>query len=293
MNFTKLEHDLIAWANPNFDPELRPTKAWALTSIWAIAYALVPYFLIVIVGIIRYNNRDKSLDGVKSPKPKTWDEVWQFFRREPLKILLVVYNAFQVGLCVWMVIFSIVGATERNFPLICTPYEPLRTEGIPSVLWVFYISKIIDFADTFFIVARGKWVQFSFLHVYHHISIYLVYWFMVNGGYDGDIYFTIVANGVVHALMYFYYFLTAFGSSPSWGAHLTKLQLIQFIAMMTHGTIVLLYPEDCIFPRPIAKFYVVYIFSLFVLFAKFYIDRWCSKRSQAKKGEKAEAKKDK
>ena len=37
--------------------------------------------------------------------------------------------------------------------------------------------------DTVFIVARGKWEQFSFLHIYHHSSIFMVYWLItVTGG---------------------------------------------------------------------------------------------------------------
>jgi curved DNA-binding protein CbpA len=41
---------------------------------------------------------------------------------------------------------------------------------LKDVLWLFYVSKVLDFADTFFIVVRGKWEQFSFLHIYHHFS---------------------------------------------------------------------------------------------------------------------------
>lgn len=39
---------------------------------------------------------------------------------------------------------------------------------------MFYISKIFDFADTVFIILGKKWNQLSFLHVYHHTTIFLV-----------------------------------------------------------------------------------------------------------------------
>jgi hypothetical protein len=103
---------------------------------------------------------------------------------------------------------------------------------------------VLDFFDTFFIVARGKWDQFSFLHCYHHLSIFLTYWCVVRGrwacgklrwlakpttssalarsrrlvtvaAYDGDVYYTIIANSLVHAVMYLYYFLTCFNIRPS------------------------------------------------------------------------------
>jgi len=51
--------------------------------------------------------------------------------------------------------------------------------------------------------------------VYHHFSIFLVYWVVTSVGYDGDVYFTIIANGTIHAIMYTYYFLTLFNYRPS------------------------------------------------------------------------------
>lgn len=49
------------------------------------------------------------------------------------------------------------------------------------VLHIFYLSKVLDFADTVFIVVRRKWRQLSFLHLYHHTSIFLV---GVGGGFS-------------------------------------------------------------------------------------------------------------
>ena len=44
------------------------------------------------------------------------------------------------------------------------------------------VLQILDFMDTVFIVARGKWDQFSFLHIYHHSSIFMVYWLLTVAG---------------------------------------------------------------------------------------------------------------
>jgi hypothetical protein len=35
--------------------------------------------------------------------------------------------------------------------------------------------------------------------------------------FDGDVYYTIIANSLVHAVMYFYYLLTCFGIRPRSG----------------------------------------------------------------------------
>ena len=46
--------------------------------------------------------------------------------------------------------------------------------GMGAVTWIFYMSKILDFFDTVFIILRCRWRQLSFLHVYHHSSIFMV-----------------------------------------------------------------------------------------------------------------------
>ncbi len=43
-----------------------------------------------------------------------------------------------------------------------------------NVLYLFFLSKILDLADTFFIVMGKKWKQLSVLHVYHHLSVLFV-----------------------------------------------------------------------------------------------------------------------
>lgn len=43
-----------------------------------------------------------------------------------------------------------------------------------NVLYMFYLSKILDFFDTIFIILGKKWKQLSFLHVYHHLTIFSV-----------------------------------------------------------------------------------------------------------------------
>ena len=55
--------------------------------------------------------------------------------------------------------------------------------------------------DTFFIISKRSWKQLSFLHVYHHFTIFLFYWLNLRTNYDGDVYLTIVLNGFIHSIM--------------------------------------------------------------------------------------------
>lgn len=47
---------------------------------------------------------------------------------------------------------------------------------IASALWWYYISKGVEFLDTVFFILRKKFTQVSFLHVYHHCTMFILWW---------------------------------------------------------------------------------------------------------------------
>ncbi len=47
---------------------------------------------------------------------------------------------------------------------------------IAAALWWYYMSKLIEFLDTIFFVLRKKNNQISFLHVYHHATMFPIWW---------------------------------------------------------------------------------------------------------------------
>ena len=51
----------------------------------------------------------------------------------------------------------------RGMSLVCNAFEPEQT-GMARVLWVFYLSKVLDFLDTVFICLRRKWRQVRACH---------------------------------------------------------------------------------------------------------------------------------
>ena len=97
----------------------------------------------------------------------------QSFSREPVKIIQVIYNAVQVVLCATMIAGTVQEYRRQNYTLICNSFK-LSNTGMAFWTHIFYLSKVLDFADTLFMVVRGKMGQFSFLHTYHHITIFLV-----------------------------------------------------------------------------------------------------------------------
>jgi elongation of very long chain fatty acids protein 4 len=91
-----------------------------------------------------------------------------------VEALKYIYNPVQVMLCSYMAIDAAVLAYENGYTLLpCNTFNQLRPP-LAKLLWVFYLSKVLDFCDTVFIILTKKWAQLSFLHVYHHASIFLV-----------------------------------------------------------------------------------------------------------------------
>lgn len=58
------------------------------------------------------------------------------------------------------------------------PVWPLTQ--VARVLWWYYFSKLIEFLDTVFFVLRKKTSQITFLHVYHHASMFNIWWCVLN-----------------------------------------------------------------------------------------------------------------
>jgi len=47
---------------------------------------------------------------------------------------------------------------------------------IAGAVWWYYFSKMIEFCDTFFFILRKKNNQLTFLHVYHHSTMFSLWW---------------------------------------------------------------------------------------------------------------------
>ena len=45
----------------------------------------------------------------------------------------------------------------QDYKFICNAANAPGAEGMAGVVWVFYVSKILDFFDTIFMVVRGRW----------------------------------------------------------------------------------------------------------------------------------------
>eukprot|EP00163_Fabomonas_tropica_P030520 TRINITY_DN6936_c0_g1_i1.p1 TRINITY_DN6936_c0_g1~~TRINITY_DN6936_c0_g1_i1.p1 ORF type:complete len:278 (-),score=82.47 TRINITY_DN6936_c0_g1_i1:144-977(-) len=259
---------IIHWANPAFYASGKnatvlapPTSDYPLARLSDSLLVTAAYLSFVFIGSFIMKRK-------KTPFDLFWPRV--------------IYNSAQVVLCAYMCWSAIEQVVfVQKLDLICNPHSNTDLR-MANVVYVFFLSKAFDYCDTIFIILRQKWVQLSFLHVYHHASVFLVYWLNLNAGYDGDIYFTVVANSFVHFVMYFYYLVSSFGYRPNIvRKNITRLQMFQFILMNIQAIYLLV--QRCPYPRNVTWFYLFYVISIFSLFLNFFIQAYTKPKPRAKK----------
>lgn len=106
---------------------------------------------------------------------------------------------------------------------------------IAKLIWLFYVSKVVEWMDTVIMLLKQNYHQVSFLHVYHHTTIFALWWLASLAAPGGESYYSAMVNSGIHVVMYGYYFLTLlFPSGPvrsvlnTFKFVITKGQMTQF-----------------------------------------------------------------
>eukprot|EP01100_Stratorugosa_tubuloviscum_P014939 TRINITY_DN828_c0_g2_i3.p1 TRINITY_DN828_c0_g2~~TRINITY_DN828_c0_g2_i3.p1 ORF type:complete len:285 (+),score=85.09 TRINITY_DN828_c0_g2_i3:138-992(+) len=155
-----------------------------------------------------------------------------FKNRNPLRIkpIIAVHN---LGLCIFSLVFVFAQGLEiiKQFKdngfegLFCDSGRNWVNGPFYFYIYIFYASKYYELLDSVFLAVTKK--DLIFLHVYHHPATLVLCYF------SADTYLTpqwicSFANGSVHTIMYFYYFLATVGQRPWWRKYVTKIQIFQF-----------------------------------------------------------------
>ncbi|XP_063678574.1 very long chain fatty acid elongase 4-like [Bolinopsis microptera] len=205
-------------------------------------------------------------------------------KRKPLesRTALLIYNFAMVALNLYIFVELLTSALKSNYNWVCTPVDysndPLALR-MAAGLWWYYISKPIEFFDTIMFILRKKTRQVTFLHVYHHVTMPLLWWIGIKWVAGGQSFFGAMVNSSVHVIMYTYYGLAAMGPEMQkhlwWKKHITHYQLIQFVWGMLHCAVSLY--VDCPFPSWMQYTCICYAGSFLVLFSNFYIMNYLNK----------------
>ncbi|XP_052566426.1 elongation of very long chain fatty acids protein 7-like isoform X1 [Culex pipiens pallens] len=201
--------------------------------------------------------------------------------RKPMDLrrVIIFYNLFQVLLSGYMFYEHLMAGWLRGYSFSCQTVDyddgPLSRRMF-NLCYVYYLSKLTEFADTVFFVLRKKQSQITDLHVYHHSLTPMEAWILTKFIAGGNATFPNIINNFVHVLMYFYYMLSAMGPRYQkylwWKKYMTEVQIIQFILCIGHCINALV--TGCPFPRFISTLLLINASIFLALFMNFYIQSY-------------------
>jgi len=234
-------HNALAQGNPH-------SKHFPLMNPVHAVLTVVAYLIIVYVGQIVMRNRKEF----------------------KLYYFSLFHNAMMVTVNGYICYETIRLALRDDFTLFGNGVDT-SINGLPMarVLWLFYFTKPVEFIDTFIMVLKKNNRQISFLHVYHHISTFLIWWGVIYYVPGGDSYFSAAQNAFIHVLMYSYYFLASLKVPCPWKKYLTQAQMLQFLLNAAQSVYVLYY--DTAYPKFWAKVLLSFMVTLLILFGNFYV----------------------
>lgn len=205
--------------------------------------------------------------------------------------VLFVYNFGLVIMSAYMLEEVVVGVYQSQYDFFCgrimnTPAEMKVVNG----LWWYFFSKAIELLDTVWMVIRKKNDQITFLHVFHHSTMLLIWWIVVTWIPAGQSFVGVSLNCCVHVFMYAYYALSAIPSLREklwWKKYITTFQLVQFMIALVHGLYGM--ATGCTFPMWGQLLIVGYMIIMLVLFSNFYVHEYIKKSNAAKKRKQQQA----
>jgi elongation of very long chain fatty acids protein 4 len=193
-----------------------------------------------------------------------------------------IHNLVCLGLNCYIT-YELLSNTVGHYSWYCQPIDVSGNEGpmrIAGGIWWFYFSKFIEMLDSVFFILKGNYNQLSFLHVYHHSSIFIWFWLVTKFIPGGSSVFACSINSTVHIFMYSYYFLSSLGPGVKkylgWKKYLTMMQISQFCIcnyLLIRSSIY----GSCGFPMWLLYSNVAYMTSFIVLFGNFYLRNYIKK----------------
>jgi len=158
------------------------------------------------------------------------------------------------------------------FNLVCDPKIEYNHGKHTFWMYVYYLSKYVEYFDTVFIVLRRS--ELRFIHTYHHVITMMITYYSLFCEATGP-WLIISLNTFVHIVMYYYYMLVTLDVKDiPWKNSLTDIQLTQFVLDITMLCVYIYW--DLVSERPVgshcngnivgAMLGVIIIGSFFIMF---------------------------
>lgn len=149
------------------------------------------------------------------------------------------------------------------YQILCVPYTETRIARFNADL--FMVSKLVEWLDTFFLLASNK--PLTILHVFHHSSTFILarihIYPTINAGFGNSCW----TNSLVHTAMYLYYN----GFFREYKSLITQMQIAQHSVVLYAIYYGVTTKEPCD-NRPNSVYFALFCyFAYFALFVRFYI----------------------
>ncbi|CAE8626350.1 unnamed protein product [Polarella glacialis] len=153
-----------------------------------------------------------------------------------VKRYMQVYNVVQILICSYMV-YGLMPCVSKlpNLFGINSEYD---AQG-EWFVFVHFLSKFLDWFDTLWIILKKNRKQLSFLHTYHHMTIPMVWGYLLHVGVgNGTTRYGAWVNSLTHVIMYSHYLWTSFGLENPLKRYITGWQIAQFYSCLLHACVV-------------------------------------------------------
>jgi len=152
-----------------------------------------------------------------------------------VKRVMQVYNVVQIVVCSYMVWGLMPCIGFPNVFGIDSAYD----KASEWFVFVHFLTKFLDWFDTLWIIMKKNRQQLSFLHVYHHATIGMVWGYLLTSGVGcGTVRYGAFANSLTHVIMYSHYLWTSFGLKNPFKRYITMWQIGQFYSCLMHAVVV-------------------------------------------------------
>ncbi|CAF0836775.1 unnamed protein product [Adineta ricciae] len=217
---------------------------------------------------------------------------WMANRAVPfnMRSIIVLYNLIAVIVNAYVVVLAIETLTLKPYRIYCQRVMHSK-EDLPlaKAVWWYYISKAFEFWDTWFFILNKKFSHISVLHVYHHATMFPIWYLATRYTPGGEVALPIIVNACVHVVMYSYYGLAAMHIQRNQLARVklfvTVIQISQFVAaaigcMFRFHTMFFKKDKACYeFPVLFVLIFLAHSTSLLFLFLNYFFQEYVWKRN--------------
>ena len=260
-----LIYDTIKYFNYSFMNIITITKS--IFELFCI-HPFIPLLALFYIYSKKYlSNYISNLDKKYDQKDYLYNKYKSNFK-SIFKIYNLTMSLFSFYCC--YNIYNLVFYELDNYGYALNNYN---NSNYDSICYYFFISKYIEYIDTYFLILRNKKV--SYLQYIHHIGAPIVTGLLYLTKHP-SYHFFVLFNGFIHTIMYLYYYLTLIGYKINFKYILTTLQIIQFNCGIIGGNLYFLF-DEIKYNNHLSAVHCIsyyYIFIINILFMNFFIKNY-------------------